>query len=168
MNEADPICRSMLQAFDEQPFSKMRRGVLADYLEEYGGELGAEKAAILRNGDVPMTDFARNAALALGGCSFAPATWDKRFARDIYSRVHAAVLGGKVPSLTTKQYLWMVILLWRYRRTADKCYVKWAEKHYNRAVELLDIAHLKPLDRHLSGKRKGHTDTRTFLFDEVP
>ena len=166
MNEADPTYQSLLQTWRDDPFSVLRFSTLADYLDEHGGAVGAEKAAIMRGGDVPLTDFEAKAVLALAGCSFAPATWDKRFAADVGKRVLDALETKRMPSLTVKQYLWTVILLRRYRRTVSSlCYVTWAEGNYNRALKLLGIKHLKPI--RLSEKRSGDTDVRMFpLFDE--
>lgn len=127
----------------DNPFDTERRCVLADMLEE-NDMIWAAKA--LRDGLVPLTGFDESAAYQLGHCRFAPATFDKRFASDIFNRA-----AKKEPCLTPRQWLWMWVLLHRYRKSVLSARVrKMAEARYNRCIELLDVKNLKPIERRLT------------------
>ena len=164
----DPTFQALYAAFHEAPFSRSCAGVLADWCEENGGDLGQTWAGILREKRVPLTTFETLAAEALGRCSFAPRTFDKRFGRSIAdSVIDASVVRRWVPSLTVKQYLWMWILLRRYRRTVPKGeIVKEATRRYDKCIELLGIEHLKPLNRRLTVKNKAMRYMQPTIFDE--
>jgi hypothetical protein len=59
-----------------------------------------------------VTDLERRRALALGRCTFPPATSVKRFARDM-----ARIAEHKpAQELTENQARWLETLCWRYRR----------------------------------------------------
>lgn len=184
----------LLDELHNNPFSKDVRLVLADILDESGD---TERAEILRRGNIPLFAEDQAAAIALGNCNFAPATFDKKFARDIatrakgyvecgtcYGRADGDVYRGRtngvpcpdckgtgrsdrIADLTPKMWLWLWVILHRYRRSVkDKAIRKLAESRYNRSVELLDVKHLKPLNRRLTVKAKERRDMRTTLFDE--
>jgi hypothetical protein len=59
----------------------------------------------------PMTPGERSDALALGMCRFAPATFDKRFARDLRARAQ-----DKEPLITDAQAVVLARLAHRYRK----------------------------------------------------
>jgi len=140
----------------EDPFDPTTRAVFADYLEERGD---TERAEQLRKGLIPLTGFDDMAVECLTSCNFAPATWDKRFASDLGARALE-----KPPAFTPKQYLWMWVLLRRYRKSVRVKRVRdEAERRYNRYVELLDLKHLKPA----MIKRKPKMCDVTTLFDEL-
>lgn len=127
----------------DNPFDANRRGILADMIEENDQ---IWQAAALRAGRIPLTGFDSVAAYQLGNCRFAPATFDKRFARDI-----ASAVAQDQPSLTPRQWLWMWVLLHRYRKSVGNANVKErAKRRYNRCIELLDVKHLKPIERRLT------------------
>lgn len=132
-----------IASMQDNPFDADCRGVLADMIEENGK---IWEPAALRAGRIPLTGFDQAAAYELGNCRFMPAAFDKRFARDISN--HAA---RDKPSLTPRQWLWMWVLLHRYRKSVRNARVKAeAANRYNRCVELLDVKHLKPINRRLT------------------
>lgn len=148
---------SFFASLQDNPFQPVTRAVFADYLDEDGD---MERAEQLRKGLIPLTEFDEVAVACLASCNFAPATWDKRFARDLASRAEA-----KPPALTPKQYLWLWVLLRRYRKSVRVERIRdEAERRYNRYVELLDLAWVKPTMR----KRKPRMNDQTTLFDETP
>jgi len=59
----------------------------------------------------PFTDEQRRKAALLSRCTFLPASWDKRYARDIWALAQDAD-GG----LTEKQAAHLERMYWRYRR----------------------------------------------------
>lgn len=59
----------------------------------------------------PMTGAEQRMALALGQCTFPPATAQKRFARDI-----AAQASADEPKITDKQRAYLHLMVHRYRR----------------------------------------------------
>lgn len=132
-----------ISRMQDNPFDADCRSILADMLEENDR---IWQANALRAGRIPLTGFDEIAARELGNCRFAPATFDKRFARDIFSRA-----AQTEPSLTPRQWLWMWVLLHRYRKSVQNDRVKAAAKErYNRCIELLDVKHLKPTERRLT------------------
>ena len=127
---------TMLAKVHDNPFDETNRLVLADMLDEAGQP---ERADALRRGRIPLTKVDSVASVCLGNCRFAPATFDKRFARDIASLARQAN-----PSLTPRQWLFMWLLLHRYRRSVNVERIKvLAEERYPRVVELLDLKHVK-------------------------
>ncbi len=139
----EPLIGVAIARMQDNPFDADCRGVLADMLEENGR---IWEPAALRAGRVPLTGFDQVAAWELGNCRFAPATFDKRFANDISSRSVQ-----DEPSLTPRQWLWMWVLLHRYRKSVKHSGVRTiAAERYNRCVELLDVKHLKPIERRLT------------------
>lgn len=153
----DENTSAFFKSLQDNPFDPMTRAVFADYLEERGD---TERAEQLRKGLIPLTGFDEIAAACLCSCNFAPATWDKRFARDLGQRA-----AEKPPAFTPKQYLWLWVLLRRYRKSVRVERVRdEAERRYNHYVELLDLKHLKPA----MVKRKPRMNDQTTLFDETP
>lgn len=139
---ADELIGVAIARMQDNPFSSECRNILADMIEE-NDQIWQAKA--LRAGRIPLTEFDQTAAYQLGGCNFAPATFDKRFARDISGRAAQAE-----PCLTPRQWLWMWVLLHRYRKSVLHANVKArAKERYSRCIELLDLKHLKPIDRRL-------------------
>jgi hypothetical protein len=59
-----------------------------------------------------MTPADRDLITALAVCSFPPGSYDKRFVRDLHSRMASKDAGP----LTEKQSAYLRILAWRYRR----------------------------------------------------
>lgn len=157
----DENTAAFIASLQANPFDPMTRAVFADYLEEHGnGESDLERAELLRKGLIPLTGFDYMAARFLAGCNFAPATWDKRFVLGLSERANERPI-----ALTPKQYLWMWVLLWRYRKSVRVERVRAeAEKRYNAYIELLGLQHLKPADR----RRKPKMNDATTLFDETP
>ena len=150
---------AMLANVHDDPFNETNRIVLADMLDEAGHP---ERADALRRGRIPLTEVDLVASVCLGNCRFAPATFDKRFAGDIYSRARQ-----KHPSLTPRQWLWMWVLLHRYRRSVNVERIKvLAAERYPRVVQLLDLNHLKLPDRRLT-KPVAKDWTTANLFDGV-
>jgi hypothetical protein len=56
-----------------------------------------------------MTDFEREIAKGLSGCSFVPASWDKRFAQDVAAKPSSYVM-------SSRQRGALLLLAWKYRR----------------------------------------------------
>ena len=134
---------AMFAKVHDNPFNETNRLVLADMLDEAGQP---EKADALRRGRIPLTEVDSVASVCLGNCRFAPATFDKRFAGDIYSRARK-----ENPSFTPRQWLWMWLLLHRYRRSVNVERIKaLAAERYPRVVELLDLKRLKLPERRLT------------------
>lgn len=151
---------AMLAVVHNDPFDETNRLVLADMLDEAGQP---EKADALRRGRIPLTEVDSVASVCLGNCRFAPATFDKRFAGDIYSRARK-----ENPSFTPRQWLWMWLLLHRYRRSVNVERIKaLAAERYPRLVELLDLKHVKIPERRLT-KPTAKVWTTNNLFDEGP
>ena len=122
---------AMLAVVHDDPFNETNRIVLADMLDEDGQP---ERAEALRRGRIPLTEVDSVAAMCLGNCRFAPATFDKRFAGDIYSRARQ-----EHPSLTPRQWLWMWVLLHRYRRSVNVERIKvLAEERHEKFRSLID------------------------------
>lgn len=158
VDESNPNTRVFLEALAENPFDKMNRDVFADHLEECGD---VKRAMLLRNGFVVMTPFDLDAAKTLRKCNFAPATADKRFARELGEWV----LGNDncPPNLSPRRYLWMWCLLRRYRRSVPTGSIKAeAEKRYEGYLKLLDLHRKKPQARQVTKK----TDMRPSMFDD--
>ena len=149
---------AMLAVVHDDPFNETNRIVLADMLDEDGQP---ERAEALRRGRIPLTEVDSVAAMCLGNCRFAPATFDKRFAGDIYSRARQ-----ENPSLTPRQWLFMWLLLHRYRRSVNVERIKvLAAERYPRVMELLDLKHLKPPERWYLSRVQAWTTAN--LFDGV-
>lgn len=137
-----------IASMQDNPFDADRRGILADILEENDR---IWEAVALRAGRVPLTEFDKIAAVQLGNCRFCPGTFDKRFAQRIFNSAD-----DEQSSLTPRSYLWMWVLLHRYRKSVKNARVKiMAENRYNLYIELLGVKHLKPIIRRLT--------TTTFL-----
>lgn len=150
---------AMFAKVHDNPFNETNRLVLADMLDETGQP---EKADALRRGRIPLTEVDSVASVCLGNCRFAPATFDKRFAGDIYSRARK-----ENPSFTPRQWLWMWLLLHRYRRSVNVERIKaLAAERYPRLVELLDLKHVKIPERRLTKPTAKAWTTET-LFDGV-
>ena len=158
MNPAmDADITAMLAKVHDDPFNETNRLVLADMLDEAGQP---ERAEALRRGRIPLTEVDSVASVCLGNCRFAPATFDKRFAGDIYSRARQ-----ENPSLTPRQWLWMWLLLHRYRRSVNVERIKvLAAERYPRVVELLDLNPVKLPERRLT-KPVAKAWTTANLFD---
>jgi len=155
MTEHDDNTIAFLQSLHENPFDPVTRMVFADYLEENGD---MPRAELLRKGLIPLIEFDLMAVANLAGCRFAPATWDKRFARDLDTRAKQ-----EPPAFTPKQYLWLWVLLRRYRKSVRSTLVRdEAERRYDRYVEMLDLGWVKPAMR----KRKPRMNDQTTLFNE--
>lgn len=105
MNDTGKAMLAMLHA---NPLDSVHRLVFADWCDENGEEWAAKP---LREGRVPLQRLDCVAVEVLKSCRFAPATWDKRFARDLPNDA------GRGASLTPRQYLWLWILLRKYRRS---------------------------------------------------
>ena len=152
---------AMLAKVHDDPFNETNRLVLADMLDEAGQP---ERAEALRRGRIPLTEIDFLASACLGNCRFAPGTFDKRFAGSIVSVVRAR---DENPSLTPRQWLWMWLLLHRYRRSVNVERIKvLAAERYPRVVQLLDLNHLKLPDRRLT-KPVAKDWTTANLFDGV-
>lgn len=148
---------TMIAKVHDNPFNETNRLVLADMLDEAGQP---ERADALRRGRIPLTEVDSVASVCLGNCWFAPATWDKRFAENIASAARQENL-----SLTPRQWLWMWLLLHRYRRSVKVERIKaLAEERYPRVVELLDLKHVKVPERRLT-KPVAKDWTTENLFD---
>ena len=142
---------AMLAVVHNDPFNETNRLVLADMLDEAGQP---ERADALRRGRIPLTETDSVASVCLGNCRFAPATFDKRFARDIASLARQAN-----PSLTPRQWLFMWLLLHRYRRSVNVELIKvLAAERYPRVVELLDLKHVKVPERRLTKRERQAKD----------
>lgn len=152
----EPLIAVAISRMHDNPFDADCRGVLADMLEENGR---IWEPAALRAGRVPLTGFDQAAACALGNCRFAPATFDKQFAITI-----EWLASKDEPSLTPRQWLWMWVLLHRYRKSVRNDRVKTtAAERYNRCIELLDVKHLKPIERRLTvSTQEGYLQTTMF------
>ncbi len=152
---SDPEFLAMMKTVHDDPFCNISRGILADFIEEHR-PIGIAAAESLRQGRIPLLSFEIGCAKSLACCNFAPATWDKKFS---YSIAERATSKG---DLTPKQYLWMWILLRRYRKSVlDPEVRKEAEARYDRCIELMDIQHLKSIHRRTDKK----TDMNPNLFD---
>lgn len=155
----DSDVTAMLAVVHDDPFNETNRLVLADMLDEAGQP---ERAEALRRGRIPLTEVDSVASVCLGNCRFAPATFDKRFAGDIYSRARQ-----ENPSLTPRQWLFMWLLLHRYRRSVNVERIKvLAAERYPRVVELLDLKRVKIPERRLTKPTAKAWITES-LFDGV-
>ena len=155
---ADPNYVALSASVRENPFSMTERGIMADWCDEHDLSRHAE---LLRGGSIPLTIFEELAVSVLGGCNFAPATWDKKFAQSLVAKMNEQRERKDVAYLTVKQWLWLWIMLRRYRRSVSHDKVKAeAEARYNRCLELLDLKHLKPIERR---RRKATDDRPCFL-----
>lgn len=153
----DDNAKAFLQSLHDNPFNPVTRAVFADYLEQNSD---MERAEQLRKGLIPLTEYDLMAVSYLANCNFAPATWDKRFARDLAARAES-----RPPAFTPKQYLWLWVLLRRYRKSVGSARVREdAERRYDRYVDMLDLGWIKPAMR----KRKPRMNDQTTLFDEPP
>lgn len=105
----DQEIRERIAAFQQairlEPLEVANRFVLADFLDEYGPQLGYNGTAAksLREGRVVLSSLDVDAIRALGKCRFAPGSFPKKFARDL----NKDVLKGLI-LLSPKQYrvLW--------------------------------------------------------------
>jgi uncharacterized protein (TIGR02996 family) len=111
--EADAMLRAALLA----PKDAGVQGIYADWLEEHGRK--SEADALRQRGRMLLGADDRKAATALLGCNFAPATFDKRFVRDVCTPVYY----GQADELTPAQRACLWRLVWRYRRQIGACYV---------------------------------------------
>ena len=127
----DSDITAMLAVVHDDPFNETNRLILSDMLDEAGQP---ERADALRRGRIPLTEVDSVASVCLENCRFAPATWDKRFARDI-----ASAARQEHPSLTPRQWLWMWVLLHRYRRSVNVERIKvLAEERHEKFRPLID------------------------------
>lgn len=148
-----------LEVIGENPFAAAPKLIFADWLDEHGEDAKAER---LRKGFIPLEGYDRIAVVALSMCRFAPATWDKRFARNMAERLAEEEKDRLFACVTPKEFCWVWVLCRRYRRTLRHDRAKEiAEARHNRYVELLDLSWLKPAKRIRTKK----TDDRQFLFD---
>jgi hypothetical protein len=95
---------------------RLNDGTTGEAIRGAGGLLG-------NNGGVRMTDIEYRAIGELAGCSFLPATFDKRIARQWYEMSQRDML--KPMTEKGRAMLWR--LVWKYRRQiADKKIVEYA------------------------------------------
>ena len=66
---------------------------------------------------LPITDAQREQIRLLAGCTFLPASWDKRFVRAL----KAEEARGDAATLTDSQCEWLDRLTHRYRRQHRRC-----------------------------------------------
>ncbi len=142
------------------PFDKDCRCILADMLEDRGK---IWEPAALRAGLVPLTEIDKLAADNLYGCriKYGPS---KHFVSDIY-----AIAEKDHPSLTPRQWLWMWVLLHRFRRQVKHLGIKAiAAERYNRHIKLLDLNHIKPTNRQLTLVNYDASLNATMFDGEIP
>ena len=184
----NPDLTAFLEQLHANPFDETTRLVFADWLDEHGD---AERAAILRRGNIPLWEEDQAAALALGQCRFNWGTADKQFSHDIANRAKGYVecdvclgrgwrfLGvskngcvdcratgklDKPPDLTPRMWLWTWVELHRYRRSVKDARIReLAAARHDHCVKLLDIGWLK--SKRLTKRNKTLRDMRTTLFD---
>lgn len=122
----------------ENPFDLFPKLVLADFMEENYPERGPQDAA--RANRFPMSKKTAQLIVALKECRFAPATWHKRFARDLPTCDQVPTTAIE-RSLSPKQFCWLVVLLHRYRKSNHYVATEvFAAKYYERYCTLLDVA----------------------------
>lgn len=78
-----------------------------------------------------MTESEIRIVTALRACTFLPASWDKRFARDLYDT--ATYAPGH--ELTDRQRAWLLRLVHKYRRQIPARVLKEALDEMERAAE---------------------------------
>jgi uncharacterized protein (TIGR02996 family) len=102
--ERDALLAAVLHA----PYDKTRLAVFADWLEENGDP----HAEVLRRGRMPVDDADRMAAIVLQACNFAPATFEKRFVRNVCP----GLSDDSTQELSPSQRFNLWRLVWRYRK----------------------------------------------------
>lgn len=133
MDESNQMIDKFLKILHDNPFDKTERLIFADWCDENGHEWAAKP---LRENRIPLFMPDCIAIVELKNCAFAPATWDKKFARN---------LEPVNMSLTPRQYLWLWILLRKYRRSVRNQTIKEeAERRYKRYVALHETGIVKP------------------------
>lgn len=153
----DPINVSFIKQLQDNPFSKVIRDIFADWLSEHGD---MEREAILRAGNIPLTELDESAVRQLMYSRIPRSSFDKRFSRNVASKVDMDL----TPWLTPKQYLWLWVMLHRYRRSVKDAGIRGeAERRYDDYIKLLDMAWLKPNKR----RRTKKTSDLTTLFDDT-
>lgn len=131
MPDTDATRAAFIAALQENPMDQLHRLVYADWLEEHGDE---ERATLLREGKIPLTEVDESAVYQLGHCHFSPGIWDKRFVRSLEQAANV-----KVPHVTPRMYLFLYILCRKYRRQIKpRCpsIVALAEARYERYYAL--------------------------------
>lgn len=91
---------------------------------------------------LPATEAQRRQIRLLSGCTFQPASWDKRFVRDLAGAEYAARQKGEALTLTDGQAEWLDKLTHKYRRQHGRC----------PCLECLKAATPNPHDRSLFGE----------------
>lgn len=123
---------ALLAVLHDDPLDQSTRLVFADWCEENGHEWAAKP---LREGRIPLFPEDVKAVHSLKNCSYAPASWPKKFAHDLPSE----------GSVTPRQYLFLWILLRKYRRSVhDESIRAEAEKRYQRYKALHEAGMVKP------------------------
>ena len=142
MDEA--TARVFMAQIQDNPLDKTTAAVFADWMEENGGDL--RRVEQLRKGLIPLTREDEIAVQVLGYCNFAPATFDKKFTSDLCARREKMRKNREPVAVTPKQYIWLWVLLWRYRRSVKpERFIEEAERRYNRYARLLDLPRFKPI-----------------------
>jgi len=109
----------LMAAIRADPLDEGIRLVLADHLEEQGESM---RPMILRSGRIPLEPLERAAITLLAGVVMLPGSFDKKFSRDMNSRMaentgrYAFLMEKPLDRLTPKQLrcIWMMVA--RYRR----------------------------------------------------
>jgi hypothetical protein len=117
------------------PFDAFPKAVLSDFIEQHYPGHGDLTAA--RQNRFPIGRKVRMLIAALKGCKIAYRTWPWRFANGL-------PLQG---SLSPKQFVWLVHLLHRYRRSCRSDAVRrFAAQYYDRYCILLKFCKATPTD----------------------
>jgi uncharacterized protein (TIGR02996 family) len=104
-----PTADDFLLALIAAPRDQTRAVIFSDWLEERGE---MQQATALRQGRIRVDGATGGAMIALSQCRFAPATFDKRFVRQVCNH-HAYLLPDA--SLTLPQWALIWRLAWKYR-----------------------------------------------------
>lgn len=147
----------------EDPYDQLPKDALSDWMEEQGEDM--EMVQAMRQGKdgdpgrVPVNDFDRGAIRELAQCRCrSHGSYDGRFARDIFQ----LVIQLNRRWLTAKQYMWVWVLLRRYRKQVKSSQHRAeAECRYQKYCRLLDLAWKPESFRH---RTKKTTDQPT-MFD---
>ncbi len=127
------LLQDVLDMLHDNPLDSTNRLVCADWCDENGHEW---MAGPLRAGRIPLCHQDLIAIEQLKLCNHLPATWDKRFARN---------LAPVDNSLTARQYLFLWINLRKYRRSVSDVLIrKEAEKRHARYMALHEAGMVKP------------------------
>ena len=152
MNDIAP----WLDALHANPLDTSHRLVMADWCDENGYEWAAGP---LRKGRMPLFTLDTQAIVALKNCNYAPATWDKKF---------ASQLEPVEWSLTPRQYLWLWILLRKYRRSVRDAGIREeAEKRYEAYKSLHEAGMVKPSEPKPAKTRTGRGNQKAKASREV-